>query len=61
MNPFVGSEDYVLPDDGNGRKILVAGSGPAGQTAAELLSKRGFSVTVMEKSDTLGGQVDLAV
>ena len=61
VNPFVGSEDYVLPDDGNGRKILVAGSGPAGLTAAELLSKRGFSVTVMEKSDKLGGQIDLAV
>lgn len=61
VNPFVGSEDYKLASDGNGRKILVVGSGPAGLTAAELLSKRGFSVTVMEKSDKLGGQVDLAV
>ncbi len=61
VNPFVGSEDYILPEDGNGRRVLVVGSGPAGLTAAELLAKRGFSVTVTEKSDRLGGQVDLAV
>lgn len=61
VNPFVGSEDYELAKDGNGRKVLVVGSGPAGLTAAELLAKRGFSITVMEKSNRLGGQVDLAV
>ena len=61
VNPFVGSEDYRLKNDGNGRKVLVVGSGPAGLTAAELLAKRGFDVTVAEKSDKLGGQVDLAV
>lgn len=61
VNPFVGNEDYKMPNDGNGRKILVIGSGPAGLTAAELLAERGFDVTVAEKSDKLGGQVDLAV
>ncbi len=61
VNPFVGSEDYELKKDGEGRRILVVGSGPAGLTAAELLAKRGFKVTVAEKSDRLGGQVDLAV
>lgn len=61
VNPFVGSEKYELKNDGNGRKVLVVGSGPAGLTAAELLAKRGFSVTVAEKSNKLGGQVDLAV
>ena len=61
VNPFVGSEKYELKNDGNGRKVLVVGSGPAGLTAAELLAKRGFCVTVAEKSDKLGGQVDLAV
>lgn len=61
VNPFVGSEDYVLKKDGNGRRVLVIGSGPAGLTAAELLAKRGFKVTVAEKSNKLGGQVDLAV
>lgn len=61
VNPFVGSEKFEFKKDGNGRKILVVGSGPAGLTAAELLAKRGFAVTVAEKSDKLGGQVDLAV
>lgn len=61
VNPFVGSEKYELVKNGNGRKILIVGSGPAGLTAAELLAKRGFDVTVAEKSDKLGGQVDLAV
>ncbi len=61
VNPFVGSENYELKKDGNGRKILVAGSGPAGLTAAELLARRGFDVTVTEKNSKLGGQVDLAV
>lgn len=61
VNPFVGSEKYELKNDGNSRKVLVVGSGPAGLTAAELLAKRGFSVAVAEKSDKLGGQVDLAV
>lgn len=61
VNPFVGSEKYELKKDGNGRKVLVVGAGPAGLTAAELLAKRGFDVTLAEKSDKLGGQVDLAV
>lgn len=61
VNPFVGSENFKFDNNGNGRKILVVGSGPAGLTAAELLAKRGFNVTVAEKSDKLGGQVDLAV
>ena len=61
VNPLVGSENYELKKDGNGRKVLVIGAGPAGLTAAELLAKRGFSVTVAEKSDKPGGQVDLAV
>lgn len=61
VNPFVGSEGFKFANDGNGRKVLVIGSGPAGLTAAELLAKRGFEVTVAEKSDKLGGQVDLAV
>lgn len=61
VNPFVGSESYKLKNNGNGRKVLVVGSGPAGLTAAELMAKRGFDVTVAEKSDKLGGQIDLAV
>ncbi len=61
VNPFVGNESYKLPENGSGREILVVGAGVAGLTAAELLAKRGFRVTVMERDKTPGGQVDLAV
>ena len=40
--------------------MLVVGAGVAGLTAAELLSRRGFDVTVLEKSDEPGGQINLA-
>ena len=59
VNPFVGEEDYELPTDGDGRKVMVVGAGPAGLTAAELMAKRGFKVTVYEKSSVAGGQVYL--
>ena len=59
VNPFVGEEDYKLPTDGDGRKVMVIGAGPAGLTAAELMAKRGFKVTVYEKEAVAGGQVYL--
>ncbi len=59
VNPFVGEEDYKLPKDGDGRKVMVIGAGPAGLTAAELMAKRGFKVTVYEKEAVAGGQVYL--
>lgn len=38
-----------------GKSIAVVGSGPAGLAAADLLNKRGYEVTVYERSDRLGG------
>lgn len=61
VNPFVGSESFKPENDGNGRKVMVIGAGPAGLMAAELMAKRGFSVTVYEKESYAGGQVALAV
>lgn len=60
VNPFVGRENVSLKQNGNGRKILIIGAGCAGLTAAELLSKRGFDVTVLEKESKQGGQLNLA-
>ena len=37
------------------KKIAVIGSGPAGLAAADLLNKRGHSVTVFEREDKAGG------
>ena len=38
-----------------GKRVAVVGSGPAGLAAAELLNRRGHSVTVYERSDRVGG------
>lgn len=60
VNPFVGRENVSLKQNGNDRKVLIIGAGCAGLTAAELLSKRGFDVTVLEKESKQGGQLNLA-
>lgn len=60
VNPFVGHESEELVCDGNGRKIAVIGAGPAGLVASEILAKRGFDVTLIEKNEVAGGQINLA-
>jgi len=58
LNPEVG-----LPPLGpavNPLKVLVAGGGPAGMSAALYLSKRGHEVTLAEAGEHLGGQFALA-
>lgn len=39
------------------KKILVAGGGPAGMEAAIIAASRGHNVTLVEKSDQLGGNL----
>ncbi len=38
-----------------GKSVAVVGSGPSGLAAAEMLNRRGHSVTVYERSDRVGG------
>ena len=54
------SEEYLkemnierLPS--NNKKIAIVGSGPAGITAAILLSQKGYDVTIFELRDKIGG------
>ncbi len=42
------------------RNLLVVGGGPGGMSAALAAVEAGHSVTLVEKSDRLGGQLDLA-
>jgi NADPH-dependent 2,4-dienoyl-CoA reductase/sulfur reductase-like enzyme len=46
--------------DGNDRKVVIVGGGPSGCEAARVLTERGFNVTLFEKSDRLGGSLNLA-
>ena len=41
-------------------KVLIAGGGPAGMSAALYMTKRGHQVTLVEKTNQLGGQFALA-
>jgi len=59
----VAGQTSTTPEDGPrpvapiepGHHTVVVGGGPAGLTAAYLLSKKGYKVTVFEGSDMLGG------
>ena len=60
-NPLTGRElEYAITPAKQKKKVLVVGAGPAGLEAAMVLKKRGHDVTVIEKSDRVGGQFFLA-
>src|SRR3546814_6630258 len=60
VNPDIGFEhEGPLTPAGNKKHVLVVGAGPAGMQAALVAAKRGHRVTVLEKSDRIGGHVTL--
>ncbi|KAB7614609.1 NADPH-dependent 2,4-dienoyl-CoA reductase [Amylibacter sp. SFDW26] len=61
VNPRACSEtelNYVQTD--TPKSIAVVGAGPAGLSAALVADQRGHRVTLIDKSDQLGGQLNLA-
>ena len=65
VNPATGREALLglgtAEKAGSPRRWLVVGGGPAGMKAAEGLGRAGHEVTLLEATDRLGGQVNLAM
>lgn len=64
INPFVGFEltatEHNVPKAPEPKNILIVGGGVGGMQAAILAKKRGHKVTLVEKTDRLGGHMRLA-
>jgi NADPH-dependent 2,4-dienoyl-CoA reductase/sulfur reductase-like enzyme len=62
VNPRVGMERQLerLPEARTKKRVAVIGGGPAGLTAALTAVRRGHSVTLFEKSGSLGGKLNFA-
>ena len=62
INPLVGHEyDFPFNPTSAPKKLLIIGAGPGGMYTAVTAAERGHDVTVWEKSNQLGGQLNLAV
>jgi 2,4-dienoyl-CoA reductase-like NADH-dependent reductase (Old Yellow Enzyme family) len=64
VNPAAGREmelgELTRRPAGSACRVVVVGGGPAGLKAAEVAARAGHHVTVLEREDTLGGQLRLA-
>jgi NADPH-dependent 2,4-dienoyl-CoA reductase/sulfur reductase-like enzyme len=61
VNPEIGhEEESVAPLPASGKRLVVVGGGPAGMQAALSARQAGYDVTLLEKSEALGGQFLLA-
>ncbi len=61
VNPRAGRELELPVEAARApRRVAVVGGGPAGMKAAVTAAARGHRVTLFEKSDALGGQLNLA-
>ncbi|SFU60166.1 oxidoreductase [Butyrivibrio sp. INlla21] len=57
-----GEECTYLPlkNNGDGKKVVILGAGPAGLEAARVAAERGFKPVIFEAAGEIGGQLNLA-
>jgi 2,4-dienoyl-CoA reductase-like NADH-dependent reductase (Old Yellow Enzyme family)/thioredoxin reductase len=61
VNPALGRErSYQMKPVKKAKKVVVVGGGPAGMQAAIVAAQRGHKVTLFEKNENLGGQLNIA-
>lgn len=61
VNPRAGKEgDYTIEPIEKAKKVYIVGGGPGGMEAAIVAAKRGHEVTIFERAEQLGGQLNLA-
>lgn len=61
INPFCGHEiEMKIEPSTSNKKIMVIGGGIGGLSAARMCALRGLDVEIFEKSNVLGGQINLA-
>ncbi|MCI8537994.1 MAG: FAD-dependent oxidoreductase [Oscillospiraceae bacterium] len=63
VNPTIGLLHVIgkmVPPAGPSKKVAVVGGGPCGMKAALVAAERGHSVTLYEKTDSLGGALKFA-
>ena len=61
VNPMTGHEfEYVISPARSAKHIVIIGAGPAGMEAARVAALRGHRVTLLERSDRLGGTLFFA-